>query len=115
MLLCVCVMLERNLHKLFSLISGFKWLDLGERTAFNVTMDASQSKASTSLVIMVAYFSLLFLCSIFPLIHSPFPVPIYPLPSGSVMTCITASIPHISIKFTTALSLRNDRSNSYTV
>jgi hypothetical protein len=108
---CVYVMLETNLHKLFILISGFKWLDFGERTPFNVTVDTSQSKASTSLVIMVAYFSLLFLCSIFPLIHSPFPLPSYPLPSDSVMTCINAFVPRISIKFTTGLSLHNDHSN----
>jgi len=38
-----------------------------------------------------------------------------PLPSGSVMTCITAFIPHTSIKSTTGLTLHNDRSTSYTV
>jgi hypothetical protein len=38
-----------------------------------------------------------------------------PLPSGSVMTYVTAAVPHTSIKSATGLTFHNDRSSIYIV
>jgi hypothetical protein len=111
----LCVMSERNFLTLFTWISGFKLLDIGERTASNMTGGyiAMQSayipgNYDANLVSAVSLQNLAshsFACSYSYL----------PLPSGSLMTCITAFIPHTSIKSTTGLTLYNDRSTSYTV
>jgi hypothetical protein len=111
----LCVMSEWNLLTLFTSISGFKWLDFGERTSFNmaggyiamqsayisgnygahlVSVATLQNLASHSFSCSCSYLS---------------------LPSGSVMTCFAAFMPHTSIKSTTGLTLRNDLSTSYTV
>ena len=111
----LCVMSKRNLLILFTWISDFKWLDIGERTAFNMTggyiatqsayISGNYGANFVSAVSLQNLASHSFACSCSYL----------PLPSGSVMTCITAFIPHTSIKSTTGLILHNDRSTSYTV
>ena len=106
---------ERNFLTLFTWISGFKWLDIGERTDFNMT---GGYIAMQSVYISGNYgANLVSAVSLQNLASHSFPCSCsyLQLPSGSVMTCITAFIPHTSIKCMTGLTLYNDRSTNYTV